>query len=193
MSLDPITYDVVELRELSRRRGDRYVEDEFLWPEPSEGFPPLDDLAEFGHPNRWTGSHEERQKPYLDAIPESRAAASLVDRWVERLVETAGFDGAVEALAYYRSMGWITETIESELQDYLLAAGHHPGGSLAALDRSVHVDSLARVIALAQMNVARGSSGPVTDETSGSADEVGKRESDGDEFRFGDESDPAGV
>lgn len=151
MSLDPIDYDVAELRELARRRGDRYVEDGFLWPEPSEGFPPIDELAEFDRPQTWTGSHEERQKPYLDEVPDSRAASSLVDRWVERLVETAGFDGAVDALAYYRSMGWITDGVEADLQDYLLAAGNHPGGSLDDLDRDDHVDSLARIIALAQM------------------------------------------
>lgn len=154
MSLDPIVYDVVELRELAHRRGDRFLEDGFLWPEPSEEFPPIDELTEVNHPNTWTGSLEERQKPYLDRVPDTRAASALVERWIERLVETAGFDGAVEALAYYQAMGWITESVESDLQDFLLAAGNHPGGSLADLEREVHVDSLARVIALAQMSGA---------------------------------------
>lgn len=201
MSLDPIDYDVVELRELARRRGDRYVEDGFLWPEPSEGFPPIDDLAEFDRPESWTGSHEERQKPYLGAVPDSRAAASLVDRWIERLVERAGFDGAVEALSYYRAMGWITEAVEADLQDYLLAAGHHPGGSLADLDRDAHVDSLARIIALAQLagrqspddggatGAADGESGATDgrgppepdDGGSGAADERAATEGDGGE------------
>lgn len=151
MAFDPIDYDVVELRELARRRGDRYVEDGFLWPEPSEGFPPLDELADVDHEVSWTGSYEERQKPYLDALPSTKAGDALVTRWVERLVEHAGFDGAVEAFAYYEALGWITEGVEAALHDYMLAAGYHPGGSFDQLDRSVHVDSLARVIALAQM------------------------------------------
>lgn len=151
MSLDPIEYDVVELRELARRRGDQYLEDGFLWPEPSEGFPPLDDLADVTHEVRWTGSYDERQKPYLSELPSTPEAGRLVEQWVTQLVETAGFDGAREALAYYEALGWITEGIEAELQDYMLAAGNHPGGSLDRLDRDDHVDSLARVIALAQL------------------------------------------
>lgn len=151
MALDPIDYDVVELREMARRRGDRYLEDEFLWPEPSEGFPPVDELAEGGHEASWTGSYEERQKPYLSALPATPAGETLALRWIERLVERAGFDGATEALAYYEALGWITEGVEGELHDYMLAAGNHPGGSLDRLDREAHVDSLARVIALTQL------------------------------------------
>lgn len=150
-SLDPIDYDVVELRELARRRGDRYVEDGFLWPEPSEGFPPIDELADVDHEVSWTGSHEERQKPYLSSIPETDPAETLTRRWVVDLVEDAGFDGATEALAYYEALGWITEGVERELQGYMLAAGNHPGGSLGALDRDAHVHSLARIIALTQL------------------------------------------
>lgn len=151
MSLDPIDYDVVELRELARRRGDRYLEDGFLWPEPSEEFPDVEELAGVDHQVTWTGSLEERQKPYLADLPDGPASDAVVRRWVERLVETAGFDGAVEAFAYYEALGWITESVEADLHDYMLAAGNSPGGSLDALDRTAHVDSLARVIALAQL------------------------------------------
>lgn len=151
MSLDPIDYDVVELREIAHRRGDRYVEDGFLWPEPSEGFPPIDELADVTHETTWTGSFEERQKPYLDALPETEDGEELARAWVERLVDVAGFDGTVEALAYYEALGWITESVEAKLHDYLLAAGNARGGSIDDLDREAHVDSLARVVALVQL------------------------------------------
>lgn len=172
MALDPIDYDVVELREMARRRGDRYVEDGFLWPEPAEGFPPLDELADVDHEVSWTGSYEERQKPYLDELPSTTASEDLVIRWVERLVDYAGFDGAVEAFAYYEALGWITESVEADLHDYMLAAGHHPGGSFDQLDRAVHVDSLARVIALAQMGTTSDEVGgaPTDDHTDGSGE-----------------------
>lgn len=197
MSLDPIAYDVVELRELAHRRGDRFLEDGFLWPEPSEGFPPIDELAEVDHPSTWTGSLEERQKPYLDTVPDTRAASALVERWIERLVERAGFDGAVEALGYYQSMGWITESVEADLQDFLLAAGNHPGGTLSELERTVHVDSLARVIALAQMSGAMGGNRSEAADRRGGADEASRADDPGVESETADSpeggSDPADV
>lgn len=167
MSLDPIDYDVVELRELARRRGDRYLEDGFLWPEPSEGFPPVDDLADVDHEVAWTGSHEERQKPYLSSLPATSAGDSLAQGWVERLVEDAGFSGATEALAYYEALGWITESVEDALHDHMLAAGNNPGGSLAELDREAHVESLARVIALAQVDASSADRGSSSDGATG--------------------------
>lgn len=167
MSLDPIDYDVVELREIARRRGDRYVEDGFLWPEPSEGFPPIDELADVSHETTWTGSFEERQKPYLDSLPETDAADELARAWVGRLVDAAGFEGTVEALAYYEALGWITESVEASLHDYLLAAGNTPGGTIDDLDREAHVDSLARVVALVQLLATDGDAGGHEDGTGG--------------------------
>lgn len=149
--IDPIEYDTVELRELARRRGDRYLDDGFLWAEPPESLPSLDEVAEHDRPVAWTGSLEERQKPYLHGVPGTEEGRRIAREWVRGLVERAGSGGAVEALAYYESLGWLTETAREEVEDYLLAVDYRPGGSLADLSRADHVESLARTARLARL------------------------------------------
>lgn len=149
MRLDPIDYDVTELRKLARLRDGRYLVDGFLWVElPADAVE--DDIATPDRPSEWSGALDDREKPYLRELPDGEAARSIARRWVERLVEEAGVGGAADALAYYESLGWITEAVESELSDLLLGAGNNPDadGGRAAVD---HVDSLARVIALAEL------------------------------------------
>lgn len=152
MPLNPIDYDADELREMADRGEDRYLSDGFLWPVSEEG-DPMDVQAAFeesadDRPVEWGGSLEERQKPYLRTVPETTAADALARQWVERLTETAGFEGAVEALSYYESQGWLTENAEAELQDYLLGAGNGDGPGAAALTRDDHIRSLNVVITL---------------------------------------------
>lgn len=150
-SIDPIEYDVSELRELARVRGDRYVADGFLWTELPESFPPTEGTAEHDRPVTWTGSLEERQKPYLREIPGTERGQRVAREWIRGLVERAGSGAAVEALAYYESLGWLTEAVREELEGYLLAVGYRPGGSLGDLTRADHVESLARTARLAQL------------------------------------------
>lgn len=148
-SIDPIEYDAVELRELARLRGDRYLLDGFLWAELPESF--TGGSAEPDRPASWTGSLEERQKPYLQRVPETDRGRRVAREWVGRLVERAGSDGAVEALSYYESLGWLTETVRDELEGYLLAVEYRAGGSLEELTRADHVESLARTARLARL------------------------------------------
>lgn len=148
-SLDPIGYDTTELRELARVRGDRYVAHGFLWATPPDSLPSSDGTAEFDRPATWTGSLDERQKPYLRRLPESERASPIARGWVADLVERAGTDGAAEALAYYESIGWLTGPVREELEDYLLAVDYRPGGSLEDMTRSDHVESLCRTARLA--------------------------------------------
>ena len=150
-SIDPIDYDVVELRELARVRGDRYVADGFLWSELPDSFPSTEGTAEYDRPSTWTGSLEERQKPYLRRLPEDGAGDRIAREWVQGLVECSGSDAAIEALAYYESLGWLTEAVREELEGYLLAVGYRPGGSLDDLTRADHVESLASTARLARL------------------------------------------
>ena len=150
MSLDPIHYDVAELRELARVRGDRYVVDGFLWTEPPDSLPPTDEVAHPNRPATWTGSLEERQKPYLRRLPTDPTSRVLVREWVQRLMDRAGFDGTVAALDYYESMGWLTEGVREDMEDYLLATGYRADGSFDDLSRPDHVESLALTVELAR-------------------------------------------
>jgi len=150
-SIDPIEYDVVELRELARVRGDRYVVDGFLWSELPESFPSTEGTAEYDRPATWAGSLEERQKPYLRRLPDDEEGRRVARGWVEDLVERTGSDAAAEALAYYESLGWLTEGVREGLEDYLLAVGYRSGGSVEDLTRADHVESLARTARLARL------------------------------------------
>jgi flagellar protein FlaE len=155
MALDPIDYDVVALRELAQRKGDHYIEDGFLWLKPSEGGPPIDEFAEFDREAIWTGSLDERQKPYLKTISEESEAREHILEWLGGLIEAVGFEETVNVLAYYESLGWITETVEEELHGYLLGAGNASGGRTDGLEQQDHIESLSRIVTLAQFDSAR--------------------------------------
>lgn len=193
-SIDPIEYDVAELRELARVRGDRYVADGFLWLERPASHSPAEATAEYDRPSSWTGSLDERQKPYLRRLPGDERGRRVARKWVQGLVDRAGSDAAVEALSYYESLGWITEAVRDELEGYLLAVGYQSGGSLEDLSRADHVESLARTARLAQLAdtdadaEGREEPAPPTDgDPGGSTHGAGASGADGEDsgFEFG--------
>ncbi|MGM0592625.1 MAG: FlaD/FlaE family flagellar protein [Halobacteriota archaeon] len=59
------------------------------------------------------------KKPYLVELPQQYAAERVIFDWLEFLVLTGGFRHAMEALRYYRTIDWITDDVESALQNYL--------------------------------------------------------------------------
>jgi archaellum component FlaD/FlaE len=61
------------------------------------------------------------ERPYLSALPVGVAGESLVLDWMAFLRARAGPEGTRDALAYYRAVGWISESVEASLADY--AAG----------------------------------------------------------------------
>jgi flagellar protein FlaE len=190
-SIDPIEYDVTELRELARVRGDRYVADGFLWTELPESLPPTDGTAEYDRPAMWTGSLEERQKPYLRELPRDEDGRRVARELVDGLVERAGSGAAVEALSYYESLGWLTEAVRDELEDYLLAVGYRSGGSIEDLTRADHIESLARTARLAQLADPGTGPRPATPDEDDRG-EAGPEDGDGDGDDDGDDGDGDG-
>jgi flagellar protein FlaE len=152
MAIDPADYDVVELRGLAldgSRRSDR------LSPgRAGRRSGHLGDLAEHDRRSAWLGSHEERHKPYLRRIPRERALREALREWLQRLVDRAGPRGAADALSHYERLGWITESVETELRATLPDPDRYPdawaGGSVDDLTRLDHVRGLS-VISLAQL------------------------------------------
>lgn len=63
----------------------------------------------------------DADRPYLTALPAGVAGEALVLDWMAFLRGRAGVEGSREALAFYRSVGWISESVEAALADY--AAG----------------------------------------------------------------------
>jgi hypothetical protein len=163
MAIDPSDYDVVGLRELARdRRGGS--RGSHRTPSTDGGRPSIDDLAEVERDVRWLGSHDERHKPYLRCLPRREDLERVIREWLDRLVTRVGPDGAADALRHYRRLGWITESVETELRRAVPDGDGPDGGSVDDLTEVDHVHALS-VIALARLGAdgerlaAEGSSG----------------------------------
>lgn len=88
-------------------------------------------------------------KPYLPALPDSYAGEQLVFEWLEFLLRRAGYKGTRETLEYYRSVGWLSETAVSTLDDYLLGLDEPAADQTGALDTDDHLLSLVYIGKLA--------------------------------------------
>jgi flagellar protein FlaE len=90
-------------------------------------------------------------KPYLHRLPEHYAGENLVFEWLEFLLLHAGYQGAIEALDYYESVGWITDEAESELSEYLLGMDDQGANDGNNLDVDDHLLSLVYIAKLESM------------------------------------------
>jgi hypothetical protein len=70
------------------------------------------------------------ERPYLATLPDGFDGEALVLDWMAFLLGRAGRDGAREALAHYRSVGWISERVEESLATHV--EGLATDGSAAA-------------------------------------------------------------
>jgi archaellum component FlaD/FlaE len=120
MGVNPLEYDVEELRKLQERSAHE----------------------------RSVGNLGVRL-PYLASLPAGTEPRAFVLDWLSELVATGGFDGAVAALEYYRFMGWLAPEAREEIEAHLLGVGNR-SGSFEDLDRTDHMRSLARIARLAE-------------------------------------------
>ncbi|WP_254528482.1 FlaD/FlaE family flagellar protein [Natrinema gelatinilyticum] len=160
MEIDPVNYDVDELRELfggdspAGRLEAHTEEDGFLWPSKSQHWAlGIEDPTAEQH--KWLlklldGADRStvESKPYLQAIPEGESARGLVLDWLEFLAETAGSWGAIDALSRYREIGWVTPAVEQDLRDHMLGVRWRDGDGYEALDTADHLLSFAYVVKL---------------------------------------------
>lgn len=163
MVVDPIDYDVDELREVSGGEfpdadfEDRVKENGFLWAEPSNRQavgvedPTPDQRARLAGLEGVDPSALDA-KPYLESLPEGENSDEAALDWVEFLTETGGNDGALGALERYRELGWITEAVENDLRGYMLGVGRQEGEGVEAFDRTDHLLSFAYVARLAALD-----------------------------------------
>ena len=163
MTINPRDYDLDELRKMARERGERNgLADEEDIPDPAN----LEMGLEEGDEELASGSSfraglyrellpflsDDHEKPYLDTLPETYAAEFVVFEWLEFLLMHSGYQGADEALAYYESIDWITEQVQSDLSDYLLGIDEtatNDGNDLSVDD---HMLSLVYVAKLTSMD-----------------------------------------
>jgi len=161
MTINPRDYDLDELREMARKGEPSAMPDE---ESQDVGWGPIDeegaDEPLAGGSFR-AGLYRELLpleaatdglgKPYLESMPEEFAAEFVVFEWLEFLLMNTGFKGATEALDYYQSADWITEDVESTLNDYLLGIDNAGSGDATDLDMDDHMLSLVYVAKLASM------------------------------------------
>jgi flagellar protein FlaE len=168
MTLNPRDYDLDELRKMAREReaGPRGSAAES--DEDGNGAAPtgiagsVESDADAATRERFqSGLYRELmpleagaddlQKPYLTALPESYAAEYVVFEWLEFLLDSFGYKGANEALQYYESVGWLTEEVESTLNDYLLGLENPAGADATEADIDDHKLSLVYIARLVSM------------------------------------------
>jgi len=157
MSINPRDYDLDELRKMARKRGGQAGGDP---EEPDLGLDAVgSDNAAAGRSFR-AGLYREllpleagsgATKPYLRALPDHYAGEHLVFEWLEFLLLHAGYQGAMDALDYYESVGWITDSVESSLTEYLRGLDDGAAADPSNLDIDDHLLSLVYVAKLAAM------------------------------------------
>jgi flagellar protein FlaE len=164
MTINPRDYDLDELRKMARQRGDRnggLADDEDI-PDPANlemGLEESDEDVLAGSSFR-SGLYREllpflsgdsHEKPYLDALPETYAAEFVVFEWLEFLLMHSGYQGADEALDYYESIDWLTESVQSDLSDYLLGideSATNDGNELSVDDHMLSLVYIAKLTAM---------------------------------------------
>ncbi|MFB6297561.1 MAG: FlaD/FlaE family flagellar protein [Salinirussus sp.] len=159
MSINPRDYDLNELRKMARERGGQAGDVD----EPDIGLGSTEPSGSGG--SSASGSlrkglyrellpleaSSDATKPYLHTLPDHYAGEHLVFEWLEFLLMHTGYKGAMEALGYYESIGWIDGDVESALGDYLIGlddAGANDGNSL---DMDDHLLSLVYIGKLSSM------------------------------------------
>lgn len=123
MGLNPLEYDVDELRELGG------VAAEPAAPEDRDGF----------------------RTPYLRTLPTGERADALLDAWLSDLVEAGGSRGAAAALYHYQRVGWLSAGVRVAVSTHLLGMDSRRGG-FDAFDRADHMRSLGYVGRLAALS-----------------------------------------
>ncbi len=159
MSINPSDYDLDELRKMAREKGDEAADGDVDIGETDVGLGVGTDEAPASSSFRASLYREllpleagsDATKPYLDGLPGHYAGEHLIFEWLEFLLLHAGYQGAAEALGYYESVGWLTEDVESELNDYLLGIDNQGANDGEALDIDDHLLSLVYVAKLASM------------------------------------------
>jgi len=158
MSINPRDYDLDELRKMARKRGGEAGEGGVDEPDIGLGNGPSPTGSGKADNSFRAGLYREllpleagsdATKSYLDSLPEHYAGEHLIFEWLEFLLLHAGYQGAMEALDYYESVGWITEECESSLSDYMLGLGERPSNEGTDLDIDDHLLSLVYIAKLA--------------------------------------------
>jgi len=161
MTINPRDYDLDELRKMAKQQrpgngvgdGDELDPAELSMAMADEGDVPSGDSFRAGLYREllpFLGG-DGAEKPYLASLPENYAAEFVVFEWLEFLLMHSGYHGAEDALDYYEDVDWITETVQSDLSDYLRGIDESGTNDGNSLDVDDHMLSLVYVAKLHSM------------------------------------------
>lgn len=171
--VDPINYDVTELRTLAEHRDEAALSeshpieaDGFQWvtpPPAARECAPDEPLLRPDQRRRLLALHEvpfdpTAATPVLSTL--STDSTPLAFTWLEALVALAGTGGTHAALDLYHDAGWLTAAVTETLDEYLTWIAPREGPGLAALDRTDHLLSFAYVAALAAQQAPQRAAEP---------------------------------
>lgn len=173
MTINPRDYDLDELRKMARERGDGPMSP------PGDGggggggggAPPemggvdardTGGSRPSGPDDFQSGLYRELlplesgtanlEKPYLTSLPESYAAELVIFEWLEFLLGNFGYQGANESLQYYASVGWLTDDVGTQLNEYLLGIEDPQSNHVKEGDIDDHKLSLVYIARLVSMS-----------------------------------------
>jgi len=89
------------------------------------------------------------QKPYLSRMPAAYETQVSMMQWIESLIVTAGLDQTLDALTYYRSLGWITGEVERTLAEHARTIAESTASGSVDLTMEDHRESLMMIAQLA--------------------------------------------
>lgn len=154
MTLDPSDYDPAELEGMLEEDDPGLHNgsggSEFQWasaPSPEDTL----ESNQYRELLMLQGMGADTGRPYLDGLPESYGAELVVFEWLDFLLTQGGVKRTIEALRYYESVGWLSESAEDDLEEYILGLGA-PDDATAEFDREDHSLSLVYVARLAAMD-----------------------------------------
>lgn len=91
-------------------------------------------------------------RPYLEFVPDTYEAEMTIMDWLDPVVASAGLQGTIKAIGYYRSIGWVSDDAEETLGEYArLVAEPELQSQERKLDLEDHRRSLQYIARLATM------------------------------------------
>lgn len=148
MSLDPNEYDLNELRGVP---DDSFTDGEG----PTGGVRASESLRSSHYREllqlQSSASPEALAKPYLESVPETYAGEVTAFEWLEFLASKGGFKHTLDALHYYRDVGWLSESAEDRLRDYLDGVDTAESEHTNPFDVGDHLLSLVYIAQLARL------------------------------------------
>lgn len=118
MRLNPLEYDVRELRDAAGITHADSTEGDDLLGRPLPG----PDVVRWAREYRELSTFDEKTadgEAYLETLPTDYRASMFIIDWLDFLVDHAGVQGTMQALDYYRDIGWLSQSAERELRRHL--------------------------------------------------------------------------